>query len=226
MARSWWDSEGQSRTEDGGLAERATGPAQRGGDRRCRPQSVVCGACLSVVRLFPRRPVSSYPSGVTGSGKSGSGKNAPPPPPRPSPRREAPPERTHSSVPCGRSGSLHRAGAPASQAGGGCRGRRGRVRPPGPAARTASGRWAQGSLAAALKTCGLGKILVDSSWPKPVSEREASGRGPRPGLPPGPRATVAAGVGLKTRLSTRPFGGCDAVGTPGGVAASFLPRER
>lgn len=80
MARSWWDSEGQSRTEDGGLAERATGPAQRGGDRRCRPQSVVCGACLSVVRLFPRRPVSSYPSGVTGSGKSGSGKSAPSPP--------------------------------------------------------------------------------------------------------------------------------------------------
>lgn len=39
MARPWWDSEGQSRTEDGGLAERATGPAQRGGDRRCRPQS-------------------------------------------------------------------------------------------------------------------------------------------------------------------------------------------
>lgn len=70
MARPWWDSEGQSRTEDGGLTERATGPAQRGGDRRCRPQSVVCGACLSVVRLFPRRPVSSYPSGVTGSGKS------------------------------------------------------------------------------------------------------------------------------------------------------------
>lgn len=56
MARPWWDSEGQSRTEDGGLAERETGPAQRGGDRRCRPQSVVCGACLSVVRLFPRRP--------------------------------------------------------------------------------------------------------------------------------------------------------------------------
>lgn len=54
MARPWWDSEGQSRTEDGGLAERATGPAQRGGDRRCRPQSVACGACLSVVRLFPR----------------------------------------------------------------------------------------------------------------------------------------------------------------------------
>lgn len=80
MARPWWDSEGQSRTEDGGLAERATGPAQRGGDRRCRPQSVVCGACLSVVRLFPRRPVSSYPSGVTGSGKSGSGKSVPLPP--------------------------------------------------------------------------------------------------------------------------------------------------
>lgn len=82
--------QGLGGTPRGSLALR-TGASLRGrrapprevGTGGAAPKAVVCGACLSVVRLFPRRPVSSYPSGVTGSGKSGSGKSAPPPPPTP-----------------------------------------------------------------------------------------------------------------------------------------------